>query len=125
MIKCIFSVTLLKGAALLHGKTDHQPHGVGAEDGGLLFRLGPNAIFMIAKDRNARFGAERVEHLVFLDQEHAHSGDGPWSPLCPKGLIVGKTDLSVSVLRFDARLFFPKAGQPRVAIGMGVVKGCE
>ena len=50
----------------LHGKTDHQPHGVGAEDGGVLFWLGPNAIFMIAKDHNAIFGMERVEHLVFL-----------------------------------------------------------
>ena len=67
LTKCIFAVTLLEGAALLHGKTDHQLHGVGAEDGGILFWLGPSAIFMIAKDHDVRFGAERVEHLVFLD----------------------------------------------------------
>ena len=66
LTKCIVAVTLLEGAAFLHGKTDHQPHGVGAEDGGVLFWLGPNAIFMIAKDHNAIFGMERVEHLVFL-----------------------------------------------------------
>jgi hypothetical protein len=75
LTKCIFAVTLLVGAALLHGKTDHQPHGVGSEDGGILFWLGPNVIFIIAKDHDARFGAERVEYLVFLDREHTHSGD--------------------------------------------------
>jgi hypothetical protein len=67
LTKCIFAVTLLEGATHLYGKTDHQPHGVGAKDGGVLFWLGPNAIFMIAKDHDAGFGAERVEHLVFLD----------------------------------------------------------
>ena len=67
LTKCIFAVTLLEGVAFLHGKTDHQPHGVGAEDRGVLFWLGPNAIFMIAKDHDARFGTEMVEHLVILD----------------------------------------------------------
>ena len=45
--------------------------------------------------------------------------------MCPKGPIGGKADFNVSVLQFDAGLFFPKIGQPRVAIGMGVVKGGE
>ena len=45
--------------------------------------------------------------------------------MCPKGLIVSKAGFNVSVLRFDAGLFFPKTCQPRVAIRMGVVKGGE
>ena len=45
--------------------------------------------------------------------------------MSPKGPIVGKADLNISVLQFDAGLFFPKTGQPRVAIGMGVVTGGE
>ena len=44
LTKCIFAVTLLEGVMFLLGKTDHQPHGVGAEDGGILFWLGPNAL---------------------------------------------------------------------------------
>ncbi len=67
MIKRMFAVTLLEGVTFLQGKTDHQPHGVRAEDEGILFWLGPNTIFMIAKNHDARFGAERVEYLVFLD----------------------------------------------------------
>ncbi len=39
LTKCIFAVTLLEGATRLYGKTDHQPHGVGAEDGGVLSGL--------------------------------------------------------------------------------------
>jgi hypothetical protein len=66
LTKCIFEVTLLEGATFLHGKTDHQPHGVGTEDRGVLFRLGPNTILMIAKDHYTGFGAERVDHLVIL-----------------------------------------------------------
>jgi len=65
--KMHFCSHLALGYAFLHGKTDQQPHGVGAEDEGVLFWLGPNAIFMIAKDQDAGFVAERVEHLVFLD----------------------------------------------------------
>ncbi len=45
--------------------------------------------------------------------------------MCPKGPIVGEADFNVSVLRFDAGLFLPKARQPRVMIRMGVVKGGE
>ena len=33
LTKRIFAVTLFEGVAFLHRKTDHQPHGVGAEDG--------------------------------------------------------------------------------------------
>ena len=45
--------------------------------------------------------------------------------MCPKGPIVGEADFNISVLRFDAGLFLTKTCQPRVAIGMGVVKGGE
>ncbi len=43
----------------------------------------------------------------------------------PKGPDSWQADFNVSVLRFDAGLFITKTCQPRVAIGMGVVKGGE
>jgi len=60
---------LLEGAAFLHGETNHHPHRVGTEDGGVRFWFGPDPIFMVAEDDDAGFGTERVEHLVFLDGE--------------------------------------------------------
>ena len=41
---------------------------------------------------------KEAEHLVFLDREHAHCGDGTRSPFLPKGPVFGEAEFDVSVL---------------------------
>mgnify|MGYP006184120547 CR=1 FL=1 len=80
---------------------------------------------MVAKDHDAGFGAERVEHFVFLNGEDTHCRNRLGNPFCSKGRVVGKVNLDVCVLRFDAGFLLAETSQPGVAIRVGGVESGE
>jgi hypothetical protein len=80
---------------------------------------------VVAKDHDARFSAKRVEHFVFLNGEYTHCRNGLGNPFCLKGMVVGKVNLVVCLLRFDAGFLLAETSQPHVAIGVGGVESRE
>ena len=81
---------------------------------------------MVAEDHDATFSVKRVEHFVFLNEEYTHCRNRLGrNPFCSKGTVVGKINLDLCVLRFDAGFLLPETSQPRVAIGVGGVESGE
>ena len=81
---------------------------------------------MVAEDNDARFSAKRVEHFVFLNGEDTHCRNRLGNTFCLRGTVVGKVNLDVCVLRFDAGFFLVETSQSRVAIRVrGVESGEE
>ena len=52
---------------------------------------------MVAEDHDARFGAKRVEHFVFLNGEYTHCRNRLGNPFCSKGVVVDEVNLDVCV----------------------------
>jgi hypothetical protein len=60
--------------------------------------------------------------LSFLNGEDTHCRNRLGNPFCSKGRVVGKVNLDVCVLRFDAGFLLTETSQPRVAIRVGGVE---
>jgi hypothetical protein len=125
LAKGVLAVSLFECTALFDGEADHQTHGVGAEDGSVLFGLRPHAILVISEDDDARFGAEGVKHLVFLNVEDAHGRNSFRNAFGPKGAVLREADLDVCSLRFYPGFFFAKTSHPCLAVWVTRVESRE
>jgi hypothetical protein len=125
LTKGILAVALLEGAVLFNREADHQLHGVGMQDGGILVGFGPNTILMVAKDHDLRLSTKRVQHFILLNGEHTHGRNGVGNTFCAKSAVLGEVNLDVGVLGFNAGFLLTKAFHPCVAIGVGWVKSSE
>ncbi len=125
LTECVLAVALFKGAAMFDCHADKQSHRVRAKDRGIFLRLGPDAIFVVAKDDDAGLRPERVKHLILFDGKNAHGRNGFWDSFSAKGVVRREADLDVRILGFDATFLFAEACQPRVAIGMAGMKTGE
>jgi hypothetical protein len=77
--------------------------------------------------RGQRYGlcTVRSEHLVGLYGKDAYGKDSPGGTLSTEGMIMRQVDDVISVLRFDAILFFMKAEEPCLSVWVRRSKSSE
>jgi hypothetical protein len=64
--KCIFAITLAKGAKLLDRHQNQKPKRVAMKNGSEAVAFSPDTVPVVAKDNNPRFGSKRIEILITL-----------------------------------------------------------
>jgi len=106
LAKGVLTVALTKRTMRSNRHAGKKAKGILAKNGSKLLALFPNAVLMIPKDDDARFGTERPEILILLDSKDTHRGNGAWSTLLTQGPIFTKSELGVSVEALDAMLLF-------------------
>ncbi len=98
LAECVLAVALFKGASAFDRHADKQSHRVWAKDGDIFLQLGPDAIFVVAKDDNAGLRPKRVKHFILFDGKDAHGRNGFRDSFSSKGAVFGEADLDVRVL---------------------------
>ena len=109
MTESVFAIALFKRPSTFDRHADQQSHRVRAKDRGVFLWLGPDAIFVVAKDNDAGLSPERVKHFVLFDGKDAHCGNGSRDSFGTKGAVLGEADFDVGILGFDAALLFAEA----------------
>jgi hypothetical protein len=125
LAECVFTVTLLKRAAVLDGHADEELERVAVEDRRKFIRLQPNPVFVVTKHYDTRFGAMWKQVLILLDREDTHRRNGTRCAFLSKGTILAKGYFLVGVERFEAALFFGITLKPDVAIRVQVSESLQ
>ena len=78
----VFAVSLFQCGTFLNSHTDKKAESIPTKDRGIFLGLGPDTIFMVAQNNDARFSAMRTQHFVRFDGEDTHCWNCPRGALC-------------------------------------------
>ena len=116
---------MFESASSFDREADHEMQRVGAKDGGIFLRLGPDAVLVVTEDNNVRLGTEGFEHFILFNGEDTHGRNSFCNSFGPKGAILREANFNVGILGCNAGFLLAEAGHPRGTVWVAWLEGRE